>query len=216
MKYRAVIFDMDGTLLNTLEDLRDSLNYALEKKGYPGRTLDEVRSFLGNGARVLLERATPENISKEDFNETYEIYSEYYLEHCRIKTRPYDGVMELLKKLSENGYKLAIVSNKGQDAVSELSKLYFGDYVETAIGENEKAGIKKKPAPDTVFKALEILGCKASEAVYVGDSEVDRKTAENSGMDCISVTWGFRDRELLEELKPYAIVDEPVQILEFV
>ncbi len=213
-KYEAVIFDLDGTLLNTLDDLTDAVNHTLRQYHYPEREKREIRSFLGNGMKVLIQLSLPKDANITNFDEIFHAYDEYYTAHCQINTKPYDGIMELLDKLDKNGYKLAIVSNKQHAAVAELNDTYFSKYIKTAIGEQE--GVNKKPAPDTVLKALEELGCDTKNAVYIGDSEVDRQTAINSNMDCISVTWGFRDRDLLESLKPYAIIDKPDELLQYV
>lgn len=193
----TVIFDLDGTLLNTLEDLADSVNYALRQSGFPERTIEEVRSFVGNGVAKLIERAIPDGRDNPSYEETLRIFKNYYELHCNDKTKPYEGVIEMLSQLCKAGYKLAIVSNKFDEAVKELCELYFKGYVLAAIGESEH--VKKKPAPDTVYQALKELSAKAEQAVYVGDSDVDIKTAANVPMSCISVTWGFRSREVLLE-----------------
>lgn len=197
MKKTTVVFDLDGTLLNTLEDLAEAVNYALRKQGMPERTLEEVRRFVGNGVRLLMIRAVPDGESNPLFEETFDLFKTYYGEHCNDNTKPYDGVMELLSTLKEKGYAVAIVSNKIDFAVKELNELYFKGIVPVAIGEKE--GIRRKPAPDTVFEALKELGKTKEEAVYVGDSDVDIETAKNAGMPCISVLWGFRDKEFLDE-----------------
>ena len=209
-KYDTVIFDLDGTLLNTLEDLADAVNFVMRKNHYPQRTIEEVRRFVGNGIRRLMELAVPENISETEFEQVFEEFKNYYTEHCQIKTCAYDGVMPLLKHLHENGYAMAIVSNKNHAAVCELNDIYFKDYIEVAIGQ--KDGIRKKPAPDTVVQALKELGKTKERAVYVGDSEVDFATAKNSGMDCVLVTWGFRNLEELKEFQPVAFVDTAEQL----
>ena len=209
-KYDTVIFDLDGTLLNTLEDLADAVNFVMRKNHYPQRTIEEVRRFVGNGIRRLMELAVPENISETEFEQVFEEFKNYYTEHCQIKTCAYDGVMPLLKHLYENGYAMAIVSNKNHAAVCELNDIYFKDYIEVAIGQ--KDGIRKKPAPDTVVQALKELGKTIERAVYVGDSEVDFATAKNSGMDCVLVTWGFRNLEELKEFQPVAFVDTAEQL----
>ena len=208
--YDTVIFDLDGTLLNTLEDLADAVNYVMRANGYPERTIDEVRRFVGNGIRRLMELAVPEGITGETFERVFEEFKSYYTEHCQIKTCAYDGVMPLLKHLDENGYAMAIVSNKNHAAVCELNDIYFKDYIEVAIGQ--KDGIRKKPAPDTVVQALKELGKTKERAVYVGDSEVDFATAKNSGMDCVLVTWGFRNLEELKEFQPVAFVETAEQL----
>lgn len=210
-KYNTVIFDLDGTLLNTLEDLADAVNAVMKEHGYPERTLDEVRRFVGNGIRRLMEQAVPSYVMGEEFEHVFEEFRSYYTEHCQIKTRAYDGVMKLLKDLKNQSYAMAIVSNKNHAAVCELNEIYFKEYISVAIGQ--KDGIRKKPAPDTVLQALKELGKEASGAVYVGDSEVDFMTAENSGMDCVLVSWGFRTREELAECTPKAWIEHPEQLL---
>ncbi len=212
-KYNTVIFDLDGTLLNTLEDLADGVNFVLQNNGYPQRTLEEVRHFVGNGTHKLMERAVPENVTGEQFEKIFDEFRTYYTEHCQIKTRAYDGIMELLVKLKQRGYTMAIVSNKNHRAVTELNEIYFKDYIEAAIGQ--KDGIRKKPAPDTVLQALKELGKEKETAVYVGDSEVDFMTAENTGMDCVLVTWGFRTVEELSAFEPKKMIDKPEALLEF-
>lgn len=212
-KYESVIFDLDGTLLNTLEDLADGVNFCMRSNGYPERTLEEVRRFVGNGIRRLMEQAVPEAVKGEEFERVFEEFRTYYTEHCQIKTRAYDGILELLAALKEKGYAMAIVSNKNHAAVTELSQIYFKDYIETAIGQRD--GIRKKPAPDTVLQALKELGKKKETTVYVGDSEVDFMTAENTGMDCVLVTWGFRTVEELSSFKPKKMIGRPEELLNF-
>lgn len=209
--YQAVIFDLDGTLLNTLDDLKDGVNYALRLNGYPERSLEEIRRFVGNGIRKLIERAVPEGIDAQEQEKVFLEFRSYYTDHCRVKTCPYEGIMELLQYLKEHGIAMAIVSNKNDAAVKELAKYYFSDYIEVAIGERE--GIQKKPAPDSVFEAMRLLGVDKEQAVYVGDSDVDRATAANAGLDCISVTWGFREEEMLRELKPEYLIRKPEEIV---
>ena len=212
--YNTVIFDLDGTLLNTIDDLADAVNYVQEKYGIEKHSVDLVRQHVGNGIRNLVIRSVPQGEENPKFEEMFACYKEYYQEHCQIKTAAYSGIMELLKSLHNKEIKMAIVSNKAHPAVVELNDIYFKDYIRVAIGENEAAGIQKKPAPDSVFHALELLGSKKSEAIYVGDSEVDYATAKNSGLDCVLCSWGFRDRELLESFEPMAIIDQPEQLLE--
>ncbi len=209
----TVIFDLDGTLLDTLEDLADAVNYAMRQFQLEEKTISQVRSFVGNGIRKLIERCVPEGDSREDFEEILQCFREYYAVHCQDKTRPYDGIMDVLETLKEKGYQMAIVSNKHHSAVEDLKNIFFAEYISVAIGQSDN--LRPKPAPDTVDLALEQLGCHRKDAIYVGDSDVDKATADNSGMDCIAVTWGFRDRELLEQLKPAVIVDEPHQIVEY-
>lgn len=212
-RYDTVIFDLDGTLLNTLEDLADAVNFVMRAHGYPERTLDEVRRFVGNGIRRLMEQAVPEEVTGEAFEIVFEEFKSYYTEHCQIKTCAYDGMMPLLKRLQEEHYAMAIVSNKNHAAVCELNEIYFKEYIKVAIGQ--KDGIRKKPAPDTVMQALEELGKEKETAIYVGDSEVDFATAENSGMDCVLVTWGFRTVEELAECTPKALISQPEELLGF-
>lgn len=194
-QYKTVIFDMDGTLLDTLEDLADAVNYALQELDMKKRTIEEVRTFVGNGVRRLMELSVPNGTQNPLFEKAFSLFKEYYAVHCNDKTKAYDGVLPLLKTLKEQGYALAIVSNKLDSAVKELSDIYFEGIVPVAIGERE--GVEKKPAPDTVYAALKELGMSKEGAVYVGDSEVDVMTAKNAGLPCISVLWGFRDREFL-------------------
>lgn len=210
-RYDTVIFDLDGTLLNTLEDLADAVNAVMRSNAYPERTLDEVRMFVGNGIRRLMEQAVPKDVEGEVFERVFEEFRNYYTEHCQIKTRAYDGVMELLKVLKDQDYAMAIVSNKNHAAVCELNDIYFKEYISVAIGQ--KDGIRKKPAPDTVMQALKELGKEASTAIYVGDSEVDFMTADNSGMDCALVTWGFRTTEELADCTPKVWITKPEELI---
>lgn len=196
MKYTSVIFDLDGTLLNTLEDLAASTNYALSSCGMPVRTIDEVRNFVGNGIKMLMIRAVPDGESNSRFEEAFANFKKHYGENCRNATRAYEGVPELLAELKKQGIGTAIVSNKADFAVKELRDAFFPD-IEVAIGERE--GVSRKPAPDTVFTAVKELGTDIGSAVYVGDSDVDIMTAKNAGIPCISVCWGFRSREFLVE-----------------
>ncbi|MDD7402937.1 MAG: HAD-IA family hydrolase [Butyribacter sp.] len=212
--YQTVIFDLDGTLLNTLEDLTDSTNYALTSCGYPERTLEEVRQFVGNGIRKLIERAVPAGTNVEQTDKVFDIFRSYYFEHCQIKTRPYDGIMDLLQYLKEHSFQMAIVSNKNDAAVKELAKDYFSEYIDVAIGERE--GIQKKPAPDSVFEAMRLLGAEPETTVYVGDSDVDYQTATNAGLDCVSVTWGFRNEEELRSLHPAYLIHKPEELKQIV
>lgn len=210
-RYDTVIFDLDGTLLNTLEDLTDAVNFVMRGNGYPQRTIDEVRRFVGNGIRRLMELAVPEQVTGEKFERVFEEFQSYYTEHCQIKTCAYDGIMSLLKELHAKGYHMAIVSNKNHGAVCELNDIYFKEYIKVAIGQ--KDGIRKKPAPDTVMQALKKLGKEKETAIYVGDSEVDFATAVNSGMDCALVTWGFRTIEELSKRNPTVWIHSPEELL---
>ena len=214
MKYMIAIFDLDGTILNTLEDLADSTNYALKTCGYPERTMDEVRQFVGSGIRKLMERAVPEGTPVEEIDRVHETFTAHYKVHCADKTRPYDGIMELLQNLKKDGCKLAVVSNKADYGVQELCKQYFDGIFDFAVGERE--GIRKKPAPDSVNEVLKTLGCSRDRAVYIGDSDVDIQTAANAQMDHIIVEWGFRDVPFLIAKGAKVLVEKPEEILEIV
>lgn len=214
MKYTIAIFDLDGTILNTLEDLADSTNYALKTCGYPERTMDEVRQFVGNGIRKLMERAVPEGTPVEEIDWVHETFTAHYKVHCADKTRPYDGIMELLQNLKKDGCKLAVVSNKADYGVQELCKQYFDGVFDFAVGERE--GIRKKPAPDSVNEVLKTLECSRDRAVYIGDSDVDIQTAANAQMDHIIVEWGFRDVQFLISQGAKVLVEKPEEILEIV
>ncbi|HIU57818.1 MAG TPA: HAD-IIIA family hydrolase [Candidatus Ornithomonoglobus merdipullorum] len=214
MRYTTVIFDLDGTLLNTLDDLTASVNHAMDMMGMPRHTLDEVRRFVGNGVRVLIRRSVPAGTSDEDYESAYNYFEEHYAVHCKDKTGPYEGVPKMLSELCKMGYKTAIVSNKIDFAVKELRDDFFADTVPVAVGDDLK--MKNKPAPDMVFKALRELGSDKSECVYVGDTDVDLETAKNAGMDCVSVSWGFRSRAELEGYGARMIADVPADILKFI
>jgi len=212
--YNTFIFDLDGTLLNTLDDLAASVNYALRTHGMPERTLDEVRSFVGNGVRLLMERAIPEGSANPRFEETFATFRAYYMEHSLDTTRPYDGIPEVIHALKQRGCRLAVVSNKFYAATQELIRHFFPE-ITVAIGEHEAEGIRKKPAPDTVFEALRQLGVGKEKAVYVGDSDVDLQTARNSGLPCISVLWGFRDHDFLLANGATIFISRPEELLSY-
>ena len=207
----TVIFDLDGTLMNTLDDICDSTNYALACCGFPARTFNEVRSFVGNGIRLLIERAVPANTEKEKVDEVFNIFKSYYLTHSKIKTAPYPGVVDLLKTLKAKGFKIAIVSNKIQAGVDELVEEMFKGLVDVAVGE--RVGYKTKPDPDLVNIAIDTLKIDKKDAVYVGDSDVDVLTAKNSDLDMVAVTWGFRDKDFLESHGATTFIDYPDQLL---
>ncbi len=210
-KYDTVVFDLDGTLLNTLDDLADAVNFVMEENGYPKRTIDEVRRFVGTGIRRLMEQAVPDFVTGEKFEKVFEQFKSYYTEHCQIKTCAYEGIMPLLEKLYADGYAMAIVSNKNHGAVCELNEIYFKKYIKVAIGQRD--GVRKKPAPDTVLHALKELGKEKETAIYVGDSEVDFMTAKNTEMDCALVSWGFRTKEEMAEFRPTEWLDKPEELL---
>jgi phosphoglycolate phosphatase len=214
MKYQTYIFDLDGTLLDTLGDLAASVNYALRTHGMPEHSLDDVRRFVGNGVRKLMERAIPDGAANADFEATFATFREHYMLHALDTTRPYDGIPELLTALKAKGCRLAVVSNKMMAATQELCRHFFPDTIEVAIGEHEAEGIRKKPAPDTVIAALRQLGVGQDGAVYVGDSDVDIETARNSGLPCLSVLWGFRDKTFLLQHGATTFVSTPLEILD--
>lgn len=211
-KYDGVIFDLDGTLLNTLEDLKNSVNYVLSVCGMPQRSYEEVRHFVGNGVKRLMELSVPGGFDNPDFERAYGLFREHYVKHCNDLTDLYPGIRELLRTLKREGFRMAIVSNKYYEGVQALKEQYFTEYLDVAIGEKE--GIRKKPAPDTVLAALKELGLAKERAVYVGDSEVDLATAKNTGMDCITVGWGFRTRAEQERAGAKVFVDQPMEIME--
>ena len=207
---KAVIFDLDGTLLNTLTDLANSVNLALTQNGYPARTLAEVRQFVGNGIAKLVERALPEGTANPDYDRVLADTRALYAAKCRENTAPYSGIPELLSALQEKGIQLAVVSNKPDAQVKTLCKEYFGDRIAVAIGQQE--GVRLKPAPDSLLHTMELLRCGKDETVYVGDSDVDIQTAANAGIPCISVLWGFRDYELLKESGGTVFVKSPAEM----
>lgn len=207
------IFDLDGTLLNTLNDLAASTNYALRWAGMPEHSVDDVRRFVGNGVKKLMERAIPDGLDNLKFDETYATFRKHYLEHSLDTTKPYSGIPEVLAELKRRGKKLAIVSNKFYAATQELARHFFPETIEVAIGEREN--IRKKPAPDTVLEAMRQLGVGKEGTVYIGDSDVDIDTARNVGVPCISVLWGFRDREFLIEHGATHLISKPEELLKF-
>lgn len=209
--FDTYIFDLDGTLLSTLDDLAASCNFALRNNAMPERSLDEVRRFVGNGVKKLMERAVPDGFDNPLFEKAFADFRQHYMEHNLDTTRPYPGVMEMLTQLKARDKKVAVVSNKFYAATQSLCKHFFGDLVDVAIGERED--IRKKPAPDTVNEALRQLGAVRDRAVYIGDSDVDVMTAKNSGMPCISVLWGFRDLDFLVNHGATIFVSSPLQIL---
>jgi len=213
MKYRLAIFDLDGTILDTLEDLTDSTNYALSQYGFPERDLCEVRNFVGNGILKLIERAAPQNTAKETIQELLKCFRSYYKLHCADKTKPYDGVKELIEKLRSEGCLTAVVSNKADFAVQELCGKYFPELFDFVVGEKE--GIRRKPYPDSVLKVLERFNISKEKTVYIGDSDIDIKLAQNAGIDSILVDWGFRDRDYLHENGAKIIVSTADEILSF-
>lgn len=212
--YKAVIFDLDGTLLNTLDDLAASVNFALRDCGYPERTIEEVRAFIGNGVIKLMQRATPDGIGQAEFDRCFESFRTHYLKHMFDTTKPYDGILPLLDTLKAAGIKTAVVSNKLHSGVVGLCKDFFGDRLTCAFGVLDES--ERKPAPANVFKAIKEMQVEAADCVYVGDSEVDVQTANNAGLDCIAVTWGYRDPDVLKMNSPKYMIEKPEEILPIV
>lgn len=213
MKYKAIVFDLDGTLTDTLADLKNSVNHALSEFGFPARSLEEIRSFVGNGVRRLIYLSVPENTPDEVSEKCLDVFKAYYKDHSCVETKPYDGIIEVLSELKSRGIKTAVVTNKMHEAAVDIVKLFFDGLIDVTIGQID--GVAQKPQPDSVFLALQKLGVSKDNAAYVGDSEVDCMTAQNAGIPCIGVTWGFRDREILENNGAQFIVDMPKQILVF-
>lgn len=207
----TVIFDLDGTLLNTLQDLVDSVNFSLYAHNFPKRTLSEIRMFLGNGYKYLISHAVPENTPESKIAEVLDTFKSYYQEHCLDTTKPYAGIWEMLQELKKRGIKMAIVSNKGNDAVQELTQRFFEELIPIAVGESAK--VRRKPSPDTVWAAMQQLGSEKNESIYVGDSEVDFETAKNAGIPCISCSWGFRDESFLQKIGVTTIIHQPAELL---
>ena len=207
---QAVIFDMDGTLLDTLEDLKESVNFVLSKFNFAKRTKDEIRQFVGNGVKILFERALPQNVSSEILEECIATFKENYSKNMYNHTAPYNSIVEILSKLKENNLKIGVVSNKYDIAVKELSKKYFGNLIDSSIGQSDD--IPQKPAPNGIFRTMQELG--VDSAIYVGDSDVDIETAHNAGLKCIGVTWGFRDKKHLK--KADYIINLPIELIEII
>ena len=211
---KAIVFDLDGTLLDTLADLAASTNYALRSCGMPEHSIDDVRRFVGNGVRMLMTRAVPDGESNPRFDEAFSVFRQHYMQHCLDTTCPYPGIMDALARLKAKGMMLAIVSHKMQAATEELRQHFFSQYIDVAIGES--AAIRKKPAPDTVNEALRLLGISHDEAIYVGDSDVDIDTARAAMMPCASVLWGFRDRQFLLNHGATRLLSSPEELLSLV
>ena len=209
---KMVIFDLDGTLLDTLDDLCNSVNYSLRTNNFPERSLAEVRTFVGNGIRLLIERSVPEGTSKELIDKTFECFKTYYAVQCNDKTKTYPGVMDMLKELKKNGYKIAVLSNKAQYAVTKLCDIYFNNLLDDAVGAREN--VAKKPSPDALYICAENNNINLNNVIYVGDSDVDVATANNAGVKGIAVTWGFRSRELLIKCGAENLADNTDELLQ--
>lgn len=210
--YTAAIFDLDGTLLNTLDDLHLAVNFALNSFGFPERSVDEVRSFIGNGVVKLMQRSTPEGTDEKTDRECLGIFREHYLEHMKDHTAPYEGVIELLSLLKEKGIGTAVVSNKLHAAVQDLCDEFFPGLIDAAIGVSEES--ERKPSPVNAFRAIELLKSERAYTIYIGDSEVDVQTAKNAGLVCVGVTWGFRDEKELRQAGADFIVHKAQEIEE--
>lgn len=211
---RCVIFDLDGTILDTLEDLKNSVNAALKQFGYPLRTIEEVRSFVGNGVYVLMKKALPDDVDDETFDRVFAGFKDHYAQHCADHTAPYPGIIELITRLKDRGYLLSVVSNKSDREVQRLCRHYFPGIFKTVVGQKEN--IRKKPYPDSVNEVLKTFGLEPEQALYIGDSEVDIQTAENAGMDCILVSWGFRDIDFLRQEGAKWIVNNTDELMEII
>lgn len=214
MKYKLAIFDMDGTILNTLDDLADSMNHCLRVYGLAERSLQEIRMFLGNGIHWLVECSVPDGTDAETLEKVYQTFLVYYKDHCAMKTWPYEGIPEVLQSLRRAGVLTAVVSNKADYAVKILCEDYFKGMLDFSVGELE--GRRRKPYPDSVNAVLERFGMAKEDAVYIGDSEVDFQTAQNAGLDVIMVGWGFRDEDFLKEQGAESVIHEPAEILKLI
>lgn len=213
-RIKAVVFDLDGTLLNTLTDLAASCNRALAQMGKPCRTEEEIKSFIGNGARLLCNRLIGLNAPEEEVDRCLRLFQADYNIHLNDHTAPYPGIIDMLRTFRENGVSCAVVSNKYDAATREICRLHFGDLIPVSIGEGN--GISKKPCPDGTNKALSLMGVTPAEAIYVGDSDTDVETAHNAGLFCVGVSWGFRSRHVLEMAGAECIIDAPDELLDIV
>lgn len=214
MKKDTIIFDLDGTLLNTLNDLHACINQTINHFGYASRSLEEIKSFVGNGIKQAIKLSLPNDVKEKDLNKIVEYFRYYYAEHMFDLTKPYDGILDLLKILKEKGYKLGVVSNKYDLAVKHLVKNYFGEFVTIAVGESDK--IRKKPEKDGIIKAIKELHSEINSAIFVGDSDVDIKTSQNADIPCISVLWGYRDKEFLIKNGGKIYAEKPNDIIEII
>jgi len=211
MKYKALLFDLDGTLINSVYDLHESANYILRKYGYKERTIEEINSFIGNGLKNLVKLSLGEE--REDFENIVDEFKKYYFARCTEKTFPYEGMKETLIKLKDAGYKLAVVTNKPDTPAKEICDCFFNGIFDFVLGE--KSELKRKPDKEMTEFAMSVLGVNKEESLYIGDSEVDIKTAENTGIDVLCVSYGFRTKEQLLSSGGVNIVDNPVDIYEF-
>lgn len=214
MNYKLAIFDLDGTILNTLDDLVDSVNFALRKFSYQERTPKEIRKFLGNGSRNLIKLSAPDDIKDEELEELHQAFTMHYKVNCVNKTAPYDGIIDVITELRNSGVHTAVISNKPDYGVQMLCKTHFDGLFDYISGE--KPDIPKKPQPDSVNAVITQFNVEKTDTIYIGDSEVDYLTAKNAQIDCICVTWGFRDKEVFEELNSTIIINEPNEILNYI
>ena len=212
MQHNTVIFDLDGTLLYSIEDLWISTNYALASHQLPERSLAEITSFVGNGIRLLIERAVPEGTSQDTIESVFQCFRAHYKDHMQDHTRPYDGIMDLLQELKHRNVRTAIVSNKYDAGVKHLKEEYFKGLIDIAIGESPE--VPKKPAPDSVLKAITLLDTSKEKCLYIGDSDVDMKTAINAQVTGVGVTWGYRTRECLMKSGASQVIDHPSELLD--
>lgn len=209
-----IVFDMDGTLLDTLDDLTNAVNHALEVMGYPARDRDEIRKFLGNGLEVLIKKSLPGGYEESDVDDGIALFKEFYAVHGNDNTKPYGGVVELLEELRSQGVLTAVLSNKYEAAVIELASEYFPGHFDAIRGEREN--VPRKPAPDGIFSILEELSIDSERAMYVGDSEVDMKTGNSAGVTTVGVLWGFRTGDILENSGAHHTISEPMELLELI
>ena len=211
---KLVIFDLDGTLLYTLEDLMNSVNFTLDLFGYPEKTLEEISSFVGNGVQHLVRQALPSHISEKDFELCFACFKDHYAKHCCEKTRPYDGIVEVLKTLKDRGIKVGIVSNKFQSAADDCCEHYFKDLYNSVMGESEIC--RRKPSPDGINILCDIYNVDKDDCIFFGDSEIDIKTAENAGVFCVSVLWGYRDQIFLSKNGARLFINRPDEIIDLI
>ena len=212
--YRLIVFDLDGTVLDTLDDLASATNYALQTHGYPTRTREEVRAFVGNGVKNLIDRAI--GVEGEKNAEVLATFRAYYEAHRADQTATYEGILPLLEEIKALGVKTAVLSNKPDHATKALAEKYCAGLFDCVMGENEAGGVRKKPAPDALFALTERFGVPMAETLYIGDSEVDIETSENAGVDCVCVTWGFRDEEVLRRCGATRFAYTPSEILKWI
>lgn len=210
---KNVIFDLDGTLLNTLTDLTNSTNYALNECNFPTHTIEEVRNMVGNGVEMLIRRAIPQTVSEQDFEKCFSKFKEHYIIHCEDNTTPYSGIIDLLKEIHKQHSSISVASNKLQPAVQKLCDEYFSPYVKYALGDCPE--LQRKPKPDMILKAMELMSSNKDNTIYVGDSEVDIATAKAAGIHCVSVLWGFRDKDFLIKNGATSFITKPIELLNF-